>query len=167
MTAGTRCRSGVVTAMIDRRDAGVIGSATTSPWCTRAQDEVGDQRDAQALGDQAHDGDVVLGLVRHVGAEAGVVGQLQEVPATPRDSRRSTAPRRGRPGRRSPAVDTAWPSRHGQAHLVVEQRCDDELVEVLLAAPEVGALVGERHREVALAGLERGQALRRLGLGEA
>ena len=55
---------------------------------------------------------------------------------------------------------------HGQAHLVVEEGGDDELVEVLLAAAEVGALVGEGHGEVALAGLERGEALGRLRLGE-
>ena len=132
-----------------------------------AQDEVGDQRDAEPLGDQAHDGDVVLGLVGDVGAEAGVVGQLQQVTATAGTARRSTARPRGRRGRRSPGCDTAWPSGHREAHLVVEQRGDDELVEVLLAAPEVGALVGEGHREVALAGLERREALRRLGLGEA
>jgi hypothetical protein len=54
----------------------------------------------------------------------------------------------------------------GQPDVVVEQLLGDEEVHVLLAATDVGALVGERHRQVALPGLEGCERLRRLGLGE-
>jgi hypothetical protein len=40
------------------------------------QDQVGDQRHAQSLGDQAQHGDVVLGLERDVGGEALVTAEL-------------------------------------------------------------------------------------------
>ena len=42
----------------------------------------------------------------------------------------------------------------------------DEQIEVLFTAPEVCALIGEGHREIALAGTQRSQGLRWFGLGE-
>src|SRR5471030_324105 len=56
-------------------DVGVTGAT---------QDQVGDQRHSQTLGDQAQDGDVVLGLERHVGREPDLVAKLQQVTATTR-----------------------------------------------------------------------------------
>lgn len=56
--------------------------------------------------------------------------------------------------------------RDGEQDLVVEQGSRDEGVEVLLATPEVGALVDERHGEVALTGAQGGQGLAGLGLAE-
>ena len=53
-----------------------------------------------------------------------------------------------------------------EADLVVEQLDGDEHVEVLFAAPEVRALIGEGHRQVAFAGSQRREGLRRLGLGK-
>ena len=82
LTAGTRCRSAVVTTWIGRREAGSTGRVTTSGWLRAAQDEVGDERHAEALGDQPEHGDVVLGLERDVGGEAGLGAQLQQVAAT-------------------------------------------------------------------------------------
>ena len=131
----------------------------------RAQDEVGDERHPETLGDQAHDGHVVLGLVGDVRPEPGVVRQLEQVSAT---ARAAGDPRFVGEHRE---VDVLLSRHtvalgHGEAHLVVEQVRDDELVEVLLAPADVGALVGKCHGEVALASLQCGQALGGLGLGE-
>ena len=82
-TAGTRWRSSVVTARICRREAGV-GRGRRRRWCaTVRRMRSGTSATPEALGDQPEDRDVVLGLVRDVGAKPAC-GSAKEVATTAR-----------------------------------------------------------------------------------
>ena len=100
----------------------MIGSGDDVAVVRGAQDQVGDERDAEALGDQPQDGDVVLGLERDVGAEAGVVRSCSRWPRQRgQPAIQFSAARAGRSTTSWAA--SGWPFGHGQAHLVVEQLC--------------------------------------------
>ena len=83
-TAGTRSRSGVVTARIWRCETGESESVATSSCLAAVEDDVGHQRDPEAGGDQPELRDVVLDLEGHRRPEAGPLREPDEVGPTAR-----------------------------------------------------------------------------------
>ena len=63
--------------MMARRDAG-----RTFRMVRRAQNEIGDQGDAETRGDETLDGNVILGLEGDLGGKAALATHLKEVAPT-------------------------------------------------------------------------------------
>lgn len=117
----------------------------------RRQDEPGHQGDTETGGDQAQHGHVVLRLEGHVGVEARLVGEQQQVAAAAGAARDPPVARQRRqvhlviPGQ----LVVAGQDQHDR---VGEDVADDQAVQVVLAPARVDALVGEGDSEVDHAG---------------